>query len=577
MKKFTLLLASAAVASTAMAAQPQQVVKNDLVVAGQMQQMEQATVSNQRVEMAPIATMNRGVELTEDFEDVDVRFRRPTQALYNGLTVNLNYYSQLCGIVGVHGYLQFANYSTGCDSYEWQWNNYMREPYDESYTSAVNDLELGNRSWPMSFVSAPVLLGKGSDGSEGSFELDSVACYRFGGNLAGMLQDYDAVGLTRCSTVGGGGLIGYMAVDKTGTDESFDANGVFVDWATTIAQINKLDESSVTNVVINGFSSTLPWPSSPYLMSKMWIWVNGSVSEDTELTATIYEIGADGYVTDKVVGKATCVVNKGDLGVLTYDILPVDEDGFEIYEPFVANTGLYITFNLSDNEAITRFLPVFNKGNVLPAGAQRNEYYPATAFINLSYDEDGVTQDVMYQCPYNYYNGDSRSEVWSPSDMFVMYDISFPYVSRADDTFGDFNVLLPEATAATATIDVTGLYFNFKELINNNSMTAETEDDWFEFTVGDANEETYLTTITVEAEALPAGVASRTGSIVFTGMGQDFTVNVYQGEIAAGLGSISVAKEGVEYFDIQGRKLQSAPATGLFIERAGDKVTKVIR
>lgn len=61
--------------------------------------------------------------------------------------------------------------------------------------------------------------------------------------------------------------------------------------------------------------------------------------------------------------------------------------------------------------------------------------------------------------------------------------------------------------------------------------------------------------------------------------GKKLTLNIGQdGAAAAGINDVNAAENGaVEYFDVQGRKLQAAPANGFFLQRQGNKVTKVIR
>jgi hypothetical protein len=46
----------------------------------------------------------------------------------------------------------------------------------------------------------------------------------------------------------------------------------------------------------------------------------------------------------------------------------------------------------------------------------------------------------------------------------------------------------------------------------------------------------------------------------------------------AGLSNVTVANNSAsEYFDLQGRQLKAAPANGVYLQRQGNKVSKVIR
>lgn len=62
-------------------------------------------------------------------------------------------------------------------------------------------------------------------------------------------------------------------------------------------------------------------------------------------------------------------------------------------------------------------------------------------------------------------------------------------------------------------------------------------------------------------------------------LGKEVTLRVVQGNpVIAGIADVEAEGNGaVQYFDIQGRKLNAAPATGFFIQKQGSKVTKVIR
>lgn len=65
--------------------------------------------------------------------------------------------------------------------------------------------------------------------------------------------------------------------------------------------------------------------------------------------------------------------------------------------------------------------------------------------------------------------------------------------------------------------------------------------------------------------------------MVYQGYGLDFYITVTQGEVA-GIDSIVVkpAAKGTRYYDLQGRRLQAAPANGMYIETVNGVSTKHI-
>lgn len=587
MKKFTLLMASAAVAATAMAGQPVLVKNGDRASVQEVTADAKAVVAKTDVDKSTIVKDSymetfKPVELTEAG---DVRFRRPGNALYNGLRFEgegLGYFNYMYGVVGVHGGLTFTNFTDDPTNSEWTWNDMLKEP--NNFTRKSVDLSFGEPEYPESFI-ADVTLN--CDGLE--YDEPVTPGYRFGGNLNNFLFDQESnqyigeyYGLTRYGYEFGGTTTQYMSYDATDAT-NYEASGIAKGWADVLAYFeggyDDNSEGHITNAKIESIITSLPTPSSPYWMSKIWMWVQGEASDAAELQCNIYEVDENGNRNPNPVAKATSVVEKGKIYFVDFDIIAIDEEGFEVYEPFVSSKALIVEITgINKENNITKFTPVLGANTIMPIGASRNDYFSISAGVKISFEYDGQEIVDTYTCPYNYYADDTRSSLYVPAHYYIMFDIAFPYVTRADGTFGDFNVLLPEATAASGSVGVFPYYYELANMIDAGIMTAETEDDWFEFTVEPFDPETGVTAIKVDAEALPAGVESRTGSIVFSGMAQDFTVNVYQGAIASGLGSIvAPVKNGVEYFDVQGRKLQSAPATGLYIERAGDKVNKVIR
>ena len=155
-----------------------------------------------------------------------------------------------------------------------------------------------------------------------------------------------------------------------------------------------------------------------------------------------------------------------------------------------------------------------------------------------------------------------------------MFNVSFPYVLNADGS-KNYNVVVDNAGGEGA-ICVEPFYYDLVGLIADEVVEVAQEGDWFDYEIGEADASTYQTSIFVDAEALPDGMVGREGYIRFTGMAQDFTIKVQQGDLS-GIKNVNAAEAAVEYFDLQGRKLTNAPVNGIFIQRQGNQVTKVIR
>ena len=77
--------------------------------------------------------------------------------------------------------------------------------------------------------------------------------------------------------------------------------------------------ATVSDIKVNGFVSVLPAMSSSYMITKTWAWVNGSVSEATELTVSLHKI-EDGIMQESPMAIGRAAVERGHFPNVSHTI-----------------------------------------------------------------------------------------------------------------------------------------------------------------------------------------------------------------------------------------------------------------
>lgn len=586
MKKFTLLLASAAIVSSAVAAEPTKAIVKKADVPEVFSKAQAVKQSQKSIDPANIVKSHFDASAmgasSRAGETLKSRYGLINNLLYNGVTTEFNGYSVAYGVSGVNGSIDFRNYSTGAASYSWEWDNGLKPPYNEDFTSTDENLSVKVPVGDM--ISAPVLVAKQAQQTD-SYQLANTAGYGCGADASAAFQR-DDLGMTTYPCAGSAtGGIGYMMYDKRGIVDGFNTStGVYEDWHSVLNQIEGYaedDTKAIADIQFEGFSTILPAPASPYMMSKMWIWTTYKATAATEVTARLYPV-ADGIVSSTPIAIGRATIDAGEVKdyMMQFELMPVDEDGDELDEDLVVNQELYVAIeDINSNAAITYMQLLFGAGTVMPAnGGKSDEYYHKNASVQMSYSLNGEKRQRILPSPYLYFTSDARDELFVPSNYYWMFDIVYPYVlGENGDVATNFDLSVPNDGGEEA-ISVLPLYYQLAACVEEGWITAESSEDWFTFDISEPDATTGFSTITVEAEALPEGVEGRVGTIEFHGMAQDFTITVHQGanasinDIVAGGNNAAV-----EYFDIQGRRLNAAPATGLFFQRQGNTVTKIVK
>lgn len=569
MKKTFTLLVSAAFAVSAFAVQPQvsQAVSANQSINAQVVKVSEATIANQ----AQAVKAQLPVVKT-DGESLYAHVYGPmATTFYAGLDAGLYGLNSAIGFTPAAGYTTFYNLTSGSTAQEWTWT----VNGEDASTSTANELSLKNiPGWQYYDVNMTV-----TNGTATSQWTPQASAYLCAGNNSywGLKAEY---GMTTYPGIHGGTRVSYMCYDPAQSEDGFAANGLYTGWNELFAELYEVEEDQVTDVTFESFGQFIPKQASPYLVSTLWTWIKGSVSEDTELYVNFYPTNEDGVIDFSApIAKGTAIVAAGEFsGCIEYSVLPVDEDGDELDEELVVNTGIFIAFEgLDENKAVQQFWPIYGANTSFPVGVRRSDVFFDNSYIRIAYKVDGEQKYWLDTCPYNYFEDDARTTLFGPCNFYVMMDVTFPFVQNINDEQNTSNYYVMEVPTdgGSVDIDLTSLY-RLDAMIENGWLAQEQDGDWFDIELSNFDDSNWVTTFTITAPALD-GDKGRNGFVNFTGMAQDFTIEVVQG-MESGIQDVTAAATGAtEYFDLQGRKLNAAPANGFFFERQGNKVTKVIR
>lgn len=476
------------------------------------------------------------------------------------------------------GPVTFTGVAEGATAYEWTWNNGHQETSasykDFTVNGAVNTInyEPGEMIYQLTMTA--------TNGDAVATATPLASAYMGGASLdyyGFTMSDQTVAGLTMYPCAPGGTRVGYMGYNKAPADAAnYDANGTFTGWADVLPLIYGGEAADYSNIKIKEFSTIYPAQSSAYFFDSMTCWMYCGFSEATTLEGHIYPVVNNTVQQDKPIARIVANVEKAavDGAMVNFNVIPLDEDGDDIEGSLVVdNQDICITIEkVYENSSIIALTPIFGNGTTFPVDT--NSPWYTNSYVSVEYTKGGQTYVAFRACPYNYYEDDARTTMFRPANYYWSINACFPWVLNADGG-RDFNVTAPVA-GGDVEVSATALYYNLKGLVSVGKMDAESDSDWLTFSIGDGNQQTGESIITVSATALPSGVSGREGKITFTGMAQDFTINVTQGEVAS-VGEIVVdANAETVYYDLQGRKVMGTPDKGIYIVKEGNKTRKVV-
>ncbi len=578
MKKFYMLMGAALTAATAVAVVGQNKV-SDLVPV------------KVNLEDTKIMTSNKAVLATEVFntragETVGaVSVNSQYKIFHVGLSEDGRGYKACWGFAPAFGgKLNFSGLAEGATSYKWNWNNGM-DPQGPLYKEFnVDGKDLSIDLTPGTAVDGLTLTAVNGDASQVGAPIESM--YMMGASFQYYMGSTAAnCGLTMYPPVGGelgGTRQPFNAYDKSpAAAADYDANGTSKAWQEELPGLDKAGVAAdYTDIKVESYGYIIPAQSSPYKFTKVYTRFYCKFNNSTMLKGTIYPVTADNKIQmDKPIGKMTANVTKETTNYFTWNVVPVDEDGDEVDGDLVVNnTAIYIAVeDFASDPAVETLTPIYGAGTEWKVANMTNMPYFRNSYVKLSYKYKGADKTKLTVCPYNWYQDDAKTILWISANYLWMIDAVFPYVVNAETSGVDFDVEIP-VSGGQKEVKADPYYYQLKLLVEGEAMNVAVDGDWISYEISspDANNGN-VTTITVKGTALPSGVAGRKGAIKFTGMAQDFTINVTQGDASSGVNDILVdADSAPVYYDLQGRKVLGTPDKGVYIVKQGNKVNKVI-
>ncbi|MDE6534696.1 MAG: hypothetical protein K2K82_01655 [Muribaculaceae bacterium] len=513
------------------------------------------------------------------------------------------------GVAGNKGVIPFLNLSTGATAYEWTYN--FMGPDDNEWipmTAETQHLPVAIEG-PYQMFSAPILTAFAGE-EQKTFNSPFVEQYLCGPDLAAFGyypsnifknweeagSEYDYFGVTTCPvnlSLGSNTYTAEFAVDRKPVDkykDYYNENGCCMQY---VNAINKYygEKYDVSNIRMSAYIAMLPEQTQTYLLDQTWFLAYYTASADVTLNVTVYGITDEGVIDmTKPIGAGEVVLPahlKASSEVAIVDLEAVDEEGFPTSNPLVIDGAACVFIEGFNDPSITYFNMLFNGGTEFddpdPDNADVNDYFASNAAILVDFiaKEKGVEDapelngSKIWDTSIFVYG--QEAPFYGATDMNINYNVLFPYVMN--DEGGEDLIVTAPAEGGDVEYHFNA-YFLISGLVEEGLMTVESDADWFTCEavrgVVEVDGKEYATNqINVKAEALPAGVEGRQGIVKFRGYASDFDLVVNQGDVS-GISNVAAANGPVEFFDLQGRKLNNAPANGIYIMRQGNKTSKCI-
>lgn len=607
MKKIVLFAAASLAVSSAFAAAPAKKLALDkyesqrVSVARELcSPMRDRAEARKAVSIKELAMPTTSRADEEGVSDVKALYGPSQASFYLGITPNGSFYRLQAGFTGIRNLILFPNISTGAVSSEWSYG-YVTGVENNEYvydmqTSTEERLAMPLK--PESVIKTPELTVKGANGATDTYEADIYQYY------AGLSPDlwikkahaedvHDRLGAS---------LYSYISTQPTIMDEFcvnrapaedekdyFESTGVSVSWTKYLTETYK--GTDFKKITPKGFGSMVSAKPSPYILENMWSYFLMTCTEDVVLTSKVYVVSSEeGVDYNKPIGKAELSFSAGSyptedgdlMGIFSYEAL--DEDGYETDMPLVIDgfTPIFVTIEGLENPAITEFMCALGSESVLPLAEAANQSalypYHALAILDIEFSDKGSdeVQNMIYEdaAPWPYYTDKTRQKIFFGTDMWMYFDVFFPTIYNLDEDSKDYETAEFSAQVPTeggaAEFNLFASY-DIEALVENEIMTVESS-DWLSYEFVPDTEDY---TIKVTAEALPSDLKGRRGVVSFKGFACDFDLYVTQGDVS-GISNVAATTGKVELFDLQGRKLNAAPANGIYLERNGNVTTKRI-
>lgn len=357
------------------------------------------------------------------------------------------------------------------------------------------------------------------------------------------------------------------------------------------------------SVSIGGFVFNLGYAGEPYALGGLDMYAAYQTSKGGTISFQLVKLNENGQLTDEIVASSSVTIsasNKEVQGPVHVDFYSVNADEEEVAYTIIDAPMAVLVSGFNDFEEFIPFTSAYDATSASTWGVRHTGatlYYLAgeTTEASVVSELDKTSIYTLSKDRYVHFLG-----------FFVRLDVEYPVLEPASYAI-DYNPEDPEGTAL--------MYFDHQDSNSYAVDLAEGEttldvqfasscEYWDEIFIDDIDLPEWLDCEPYDLYSRGPLLNEKSGEyLYYNGLGLLFTINdgkyesrcgkvtlhymnktveFYVGQNgeanAVGLDKVEAAADGaVEYFDVQGRKLQAAPANGFFLQRQGNKVTKVIR
>lgn len=457
----------------------------------------------------------------------------PKGSFYYGFSETADLFNTKIALVPAYKPLMWQNYSnTDSKTYAWSYFN-----NGESATSTDENLVMPAQV-PARMVDMPVLTSS-SDNRKDSF---NGAYYKVGGNAHYSYQD-ENVSLEKDFYVGNFDptkqyWLGQISANGTQNVYAFGTGG-----GAFYGQLSNYHYNAV-----DGIGNFYEAPDSPYVFDKVLLPLGAFFNLGATLACTIYKVENGNTITDEVIAQATLTDGTQIAG--GWFLV------FNFNEPIVVDDAIFVMIDGFSNNNLIELAPL--------SQALNHDSEKSYAFVKLNTSDNSyAVLDVA----------NLLSAVEGGGNMMVSHCIGmnavFPYVQSLD---GDVFAAANEGETKSFAIDS---YWD-----PNKDWKIETSGSWISAEpVVDQNAQTV--SLSISAEALPAEMEGRYGTVTITALGCKEVITVLQGSEIAGIEGI-VLDEKFNTMDgtytLSGQRINTADAKhGIFLVKKNGKFVKVLK
>ncbi len=453
--------------------------------------------------------------------------------------------------------------ATGDFSYVW---NYWDFDFYEA-SSTDENLEVMNQPY--------IIKGMMMDAPALTVDADTVYMYDgaviYGGN--GDIPQYmvEGAGMTSVNnaglrpfdlfsedllTIGGTGCFGTDA-NATGDDAS---------WLYAY--------SSYPEFKVNGIAQVFQKPAAPYALSNISFYAHVDCAAGAELDVTFYRLDDEGSLTNEVIAEKTykfteaySTSSSGYYHLVSLDFTTEDEYGFELdYQMIDCGMAMVISGYESSLFEYYDTPVVFFTSDTPSTLVEPNLVYALCSFNN-----NGETVTGLASFPFSFYGTNYGVDFMECRSMNILMKLEYPYLQTCED------LVAASVVPVQGTYDVSlaaGEYAVYAAYCSGSAedIVVSEYPEWLQVEVADRTQDVSgMTGEYVEVAFAVADNATAIGESCDLVLSYKGCTQTYHITLAAA-GVDNVAKDNVEvvaveYYNIQGQKLNVAPENGIFIQK----------